>query len=137
MNWSDVVTSLETYLTTIGLELPMAYDNIKYQSVPGTPYLRVSHHPVDTTPLTLGSHGVMETVGIMILGLNYPAGSGSGAALSKADSLSLSFLPGSSLAAGSGSIIIDKTTLGSKQPGVTPDWFTYPVTVYYKAYHNY
>ena len=137
MIWSDIVSSLETYLTTLGIDMPVAYDNVKFQSVPGVPHIRVSHHPVDTAPLTIGSHGVMEVDGIMELGLSYPAGSGSGAALSMADVLSQSFLPGSSLIAGSGSIVISKTTLGSKYPGVTPDWLTYPVTVYYKAYHNY
>lgn len=141
MNWSVIVQALEVYLETLGLGMTFAWDNVVFPPVGGAsqvdPYIRVMHLPVDTNPLTIGRHGVMDTEGILVLGLNYPAGEGSGAALSKADELAGYFQPGSSLPAGSGHIVVSRTTVGSKEPSSQPDWWILPVTVYFNAYHNY
>jgi len=138
MNWSDIIIALERYTAeNIGSDVELRPENVKYSSTPGIPFVTMEHIPVDTAPLTIGRTGVMDTEGILYLGLNYPSGEGSGAAFSKADALAMFFMPGQSLVAGSGNIVISKATLGNKQPSSLADRFTIPLVVYYKAFHNY
>lgn len=137
MNWLAITQALEQYLETLGVNMPFVWDNVRYSSEPSDPFVRVAHYPVDTAPLTIGSHGVMDTEGILVLGLNFPAGEGSGAALSKADELAMHFIPGMAVPAGGGNIVFSRTTLGNKEPSSKPDWWTLPVTVYFNAFHNY
>lgn len=137
MNWGAITQALESYLSGLNLGLPLAWDNVEYKSVAGNPYMRVKNFPVDTEPLTIGPHGVMETVGMFVVELHYPAGEGSGAALSMADTLSAFFLPGISVPAGSGSVTFMKVTIGNRLPATTPDWWVVPVMAHYNAFHNF
>lgn len=137
MNWSAIVQALETYVATLLPGEDIAWENVRHNSTPGTPYFRVTHTVVDTEPATIGSHGVMETEGILVVGFNYPAGRGSGASLEKADALAAGFVPGQSITAGSGTIIFSKSTLEHTQPSSEPDWWTRIFSVHYRAFHNY
>lgn len=137
MNWGAIQHALETYVSGLGLGMQIAWENVMFNPAPGVAFLRVVHAPVDTEPLTVGTTGVMDTEGILVLGINFPAGIGSGAAMSKADTIASAFKPGTSIAAGSGNIVVTKTTLSTKQLSSQPDWWTLPVLVHYNAYHNY
>lgn len=137
MNWGAITQALETYLQDLNFGLPYAWENVTYDCVPGQPFMRVKNLPVDTEPLTVGSHGVMETVGMFVVELHYPAGEGSGAALAMADAVSLAFVPGISVPAGSGWINFMKVNIGNRLPSTTPDWWTIPVMAHYNAYHNF
>jgi hypothetical protein len=137
MNWAAIQQAMETYLVNLDLGLEFAWENMKYNAKPGVSYLRVIHVPVNTEKLTLGTTGVMGTDGIMVVGVNYPAGIGSGAALEKADAIAAAFLPGTSIAAGSGTIVFSKTAMETKEPSSQPDWWVLPILVHYTAMHNY
>lgn len=137
MNWAVIHSALETMVNNLGLGLEIAWENVVYNSKPGVPFLRVVHFPVDTSKLTIGTTGVMDTEGIMVLGLNYPAGIGSGAALTKADAIAAAFKPGNSIAAGGGNIVVRSTTMQSKEASSMADWWVLPVLVHYNAYHDY
>lgn len=137
MNWAVIQQAIEVKLKNLNLGLEFAWENVTYSTKPGVPFMRVVHIPVSTEKLTLGSTGVMDTEGIMVVGLNYPAGIGSGAALAKADAIAAAFLPGTSFPAGSGNVVVRSTTLEGKEPSSQPDWWVLPVLVHYNAYHNY
>lgn len=137
MNWAVIQQALEQFLELLGLEIEFAWENSTYNSVPGTPYIRVVQAPLGTESLTVGTAGVMGTDGIMVLGLNYPAGEGSGAALAMADAIATAFKPGTSIAAGSGNVLINKTEITGKEASSQPDWWVLPVLVHYTALHNY
>ena len=137
MNWAAIQQALETRLAGLSLGLEFAWENSSYNSKPGVSYARVVHVPVNTEKLTIGTHGVMGTDGIMVVGVNFPAGIGSGAALTKADAIAAAFLPGTSIAAGSGTVVFSKTEMETKEPSSQPDWWVLPILVHYTAMHNY
>lgn len=137
MKWAVIQQALETYLVGLNLGLVFAWENVVYNSTPGTPFVRVFHVPITTEKLTVGATGVMNTEGIMVLGLNYPAGIGSGAALAKADAIATAFVPGTSISAGGGDVVIRSCTMEAKEPSSQPDWWVLPVLVHFNAYHNY
>lgn len=137
MNWLDIITSIEKYVADISQDWMITQENVKFNSEPGTPFIQMIHHQVGAEPLTIGKSGVMDTEGILELGLNYPAGGGSGAVYSRADMLAEFFKPGQSIAAGGGNIVIVTTTLGSKEPSSKADYWSTPLLVHYHAYHNY
>lgn len=137
MKWLKDRVALETYVDGLGLGLPIAWENSAFNPTPGTAFLRVVHIPVDTDKLTIGTAGLMDSEGIMVLGLNYPAGEGSGDALEKADAISAGFIPGSSIAADDGYIVFSRCSLEPKEPASNPDWWVLPVMVFYNAYHHY
>ena len=137
MKWAKDRQSLETYVDGLNLGLPIAWENVSYNPVAGNPFLRVMHFPVDTDKLTIGNAGLMDSDGIMVLGLNYPAGMGSGDALENADAISAAFLVGQSIAADDGYIVFRRCTLEPKEASSDPDWWVLPVMVFYNAYHHY
>lgn len=137
MNWLPIITALETYVAGLDVGLPIFPDNMKFNSTPGVPHIVMAHFPVDTSPLTVGRTGVMDTEGVLLLALTYPSGEGGGAAFSKADALAMAFMPGQSITAGSGNIVISKATLGTKQPSSKADWWVLPLAIHFNAYHNY
>ena len=135
MNWKPIIVALEKFTAENAGGIKLVPDNVADTKRPGVPHLVLVHVPVDTSPRTIGRSGVMDTEGVYVIGLNYPAGEGSGAALAKADELAALFRPGLSITAGSGNIVIQKATLGYKQPTAKPDWFTIPLVVHYNAFH--
>lgn len=137
MNWAAIQQALETTINGLNLGLPIAWENVKFDPRPGTAFLRVLHQPIDTEKLNVGTTGVMMTSGFMVLGLNYPAGIGSGVALAKADTIAAAFKPGTSIAAGGGDIVVRSTAMEAQERSSQPDWWVVPVIVHYNAYHNY
>lgn len=137
MNWAAIQQAMETKLKLLSLGLEFAWENVVYNPRAGVPFARVIHVPVTTEKLTLGTTGVMDSEGIMVVGLNYPSGIGSGAALAKADAIAAAFIPGTSFTAGSGNVVVRSTTMEAKEPSSQPDWWVLPVLVHYNAYHNY
>lgn len=67
--------------------LDTVYENQEYTPVHGTPYARFTITPSDSYPVTMGSGGEDEEIGILFIDLHYPAGAGAGAAYSKADEI--------------------------------------------------
>ena len=137
MNWAGIQQALETKVKQLNLGLEFAWENVSYDPKPGVPYMRVIHVPVKTEKMNVGTNGVMDTEGIMVLGLNYPAGVGGGAAMSKADTIAAAFIPGTSFAAGSGDVVVRSTTMEAKERASNPDWWVLPVLIHYNAYHTY
>lgn len=83
MNYDKILAALETRLTTIP-DLPqVAFENIKYDPVVGTPFIRTKFMPMDRRPRSMGldvdnKPFFQRYVGIFQLLLHYPDSQGPG-----------------------------------------------------------
>jgi hypothetical protein len=133
MNWNVIESAMEQQLASLNLGLAIVAENVAHEPPPGVPYIGVTHYHVDSEKIATG---VTETAGITLFMIFFPAGTGPGSATSLADRLADGFLQGTSLPAGNGYVVMQKLSLGHKEPSVDPAWWALPLSVYYTAYHT-
>jgi hypothetical protein len=137
MNWNSCCSALEQAVKNLNLGYDLAFENMAYDTKPGTPFIRVVFTHVNSEKITMGTHGIIETLGIMTLGLNFPAGAGGGLTTSTADTIADTFLPGTAfLIAPNEYAICDRFSFGHNEPSSDPAWWVLPLSVYFHAYHN-
>ena len=72
--FNDIQAALDTQLNTRGE--PIAFPNVPFKPVNGTPYLRPTFFPADTVQASMGANGKDETNGVYQVEVIIPLGSG-------------------------------------------------------------
>lgn len=108
MSLSLVRAALETALNAILPALATAWQNVKYDPVPGTPYQAVYLLPAEPENPTMGDTFHRER-GIFQVSLFYPLLAGPGAAETRAELIRTAFYRGASFTSGTVTVRIDRT----------------------------
>ena len=91
--FADIQSALNTRLNTLSGGYAVAWENIEYEPVQGTPYLRPTFLPAETFGATIGATGTDNQSGIYQIDVFVKAGQGHGAAVILADSIADHFKP--------------------------------------------
>lgn len=110
----------------------VAWENIEFNPVDGTSYLRPVFMPSEPSQASLGTSGLNRKIGIFQVSVVHPLMDGSGPAAAKADAIVNHFKRGTTLTQDGLNIRIAKAWRG---PGLTQGkWYTIPVSVSWYAY---
>ena len=126
-HFNDIRAALDTQLAT--LDLTIAYENVHYEPVEGSPYVRATLLPTETEQLTLGTTGRDRHRGLYQVDVMFSAGDSAVTAIP--DTIADAFKRGSSftyngLTVSTRSASIDS---GRRDAG----WFIVPVIIQYYA----
>lgn len=128
MSYALIRQALETRLNAMTPSLPAAWENVSFNQV-ATGYQRVTILPGKTQNPTFGDTLKRET-GIMQVSLCYPIGTGSAAALARAEAVRAWFYRGLSLTVSGVTVIIGGTP--SIAPAINePGFYVVPVSIPY------
>lgn len=83
----DIRAALESDLATFVTDVDLAFENVPYEPVPGTPYIQVQFLPTSRRPLVRGPNPQQRYQGLFSLTVCTPTYQGSGTAWMLADSL--------------------------------------------------
>lgn len=128
----DISAALDGQLNTmVGLP-PVAWENVTYEPVMGTLYLRPTNIPGDTTQATMGDSGQDFTIGIYQVDVFAPSGGGKNSAVVMADLVADQFKRGSDLTYNTRVVTVTSARRGvaSQEDG----WYMLPVEIVYKSF---
>ena len=130
--FNDISTALDTRLSVMTGLPPVAWENVEYEPVVGTLYLRPTNISGDTNQATLGTSGQDMTIGIYQVDVIAQAGRGKSTALLMADKVANQFKRGTDLTS-NGRVV----TVVSVQRAVSSQdsgWYIIPVEIIYKSF---
>ena len=131
---SDLQSALNARLDTLDDGLEVAWENINFLPVSGTPYLRAWLLPAEPSIATLGNSPWQERRGVFQVDCFYPTGQGPGPAKLKAAALVALFKAGTRLTYNTLEVTCEKAWPG---PAMVEDgWYHVPVSVMYSCYSN-
>lgn len=133
---SDIDKALIAAYTAGAFSLPTEYENYNDPDNPlpptdNTAWARLWHVPARTTAATLGSAGKDEHTGFLQIDLNYPRGTGDGAAKAKAEAILAYFKIGASFTHNSQAVLVSSN--GRSQGRNVDGWYRISLTIYYRA----
>ncbi len=129
----DLQSALNQQLSSLMDQIPIAWENAKYQPEVGTPYLRATLLPAETAVATLGPNNFLEHKGIFQVDCVYPLGEGWGPAKAMAAQIVALFRTGTRLSYNGISILCEKAWPG---PGLPGDYYVIPVSIRYSCYSD-
>ena len=131
MSIASVRTALETKLNAITPSVAVAWDNVGYTPVTGTPYQAAYLMPATPDNPTMGD-GFYREQGIFQISLFYPLGVGAQTAEARAELIRATFKRGTAMTSGSVKVLVDRTPeIG--QGRVDGDRWFVPVRIRYSA----
>ena len=120
-----------TWTSNSNFSLATVYEGQEYTPVHGTPYARLTITPSDAYPVTMGSGGEDEEIGILFVDLHYPAGAGMGDVLRKADEIQTAYKVGTH--GPSGGVHLHVTSNRRSGGRVKDGWQMVTIEVGYRA----
>lgn len=108
MSITSVRTALEAKLNAMTPSLAIAWQNVGYTPVTGTPYQACYLMPATPSNPTLGD-GFYREQGIFQISLFYPLLTGAQTAEARAQSIRTAFKRGTAMTSGSVSVLVDTT----------------------------
>lgn len=134
MSLDAIQVALSAHVATLSPALPIAWANVAYTPIVGTPFMRVNFLPAQTynPSMGVGALDLKRYTGIMQVTLFYPINQGEGDPRRKADAVIALFPRGLTLTSSGVVVHVDNTP--SAAPGYSQDaWYVLPVSVYYRA----
>ena len=131
MSISSVRTALETKLNAMTPKISLAWQNVPFTPVTGTPYAACYLMPATPENPTLGD-GYYREQGILQVSLFYPLQAGPQTAEIRADLIRATFSRGTAMTSGSVKVIVNRTPeIG--QGRVDGDRWMIPIKVVWQA----
>jgi len=131
MSIISIRAALETKLNGITPAISIAWENVPFTPVAGTPYAQIYLMPASPDNPTLGD-GFYRERGILQISLMYPLQAGPLTAETKAEAIRTAFKRGTTMTSGSVTVVVDRTPeIG--QGRVDGDRWAVPVRVRYSA----
>ena len=128
--FTDISAALDA--RTNSLSLPTAWENIAFQPVTGTLYIRPTLMPADTVQAGLGSSGLDEHLGIYQIDIIAPSANGKGTATIKADAIADHFKRGLVLTYNGVNVRLSKTSRGLGKRDEA--WYVIPIFITYQSF---
>lgn len=127
----DLQSALNQQLEDEFPAMAIAWENVEYKPVLGTPYLSAYLLPAEPTVETLGPSPYIERKGIFQVSCVYPVEAGWGAAKGKAAEVVAAFPARQEFVYNGLTVRVEKSWPG---PGVPKDgWFRVPVSIRYSC----
>lgn len=131
MSIKSIRAGLEKHLAALSPVVSIAYENVDFSPVTGTPYQEVTLLPAQPDNSSAGQHHYIET-GLLQVMLCYPLNGGSGNALARAELTRDHFKRGTTIIEDGIKIIINRT------PQISPAMnenqrYKVPISIYYQA----
>jgi len=128
----DISAALDTNLNTFATDnsIPVAWENIDYQPIAGTLFLRSTILPADTLPIGLGNTSSEDHLGLYQIDVISPIDKGKGQAFTKADLLATHFARGELTYNG---VIIRIKSVSRGSGSRDNAWFVVPVFINYQS----
>lgn len=131
----DIHTALDTRLSTLAGGVAIAWENIEYTPVKGTPYLRPTVIMSPSSLLGLGLDDLQMNEGIYQIDLFYPVDKGAGDLLAKADAIYTHFKGDRTLV--SNSVTTHIKEISRTVPIIIDEaWQRASVEIHFKCYNN-
>lgn len=111
--------------------LPTSVSNVKYEPAGDTPWARLSFIPNQPSVASLGAGGKDEIDGFVQIDLNFPMGSGSLAAETKADFYRTLFPAGARFSYNGQEVLV--TSCGISSGRIIDSWYRVSVTIAWYA----
>lgn len=132
MSIVSIRAALESALNAISPAIALAWENVPYTPVPGTPFARVYLLTAPPAMLEM-SQRIHREQGFLQVSLMYPLDAGPSAAATRAELIRATFLAGSTLTASGVTVTIDAT------PEIGPalieeDRYSLPVRIRFYAH---
>lgn len=112
----------------------IAWENVAFTPPNGSPWARFFFVPSQPAVVTLGTNGADEITGFVQVDLNYPLGTGDGAAQAKYDAMCAVFKAGARFAHGGETVII--RSCGRSQGREIDNTYRVSVTIYFYSQVN-
>lgn len=131
MSIKNIAGALESRLAALTPTLPTAYENVPFTPTVGQAYQAV--HLLVNKPLGMSISGAdSQERGIFQITLNYPQGTGRGAAQDRAELVKQHFKPYQALTSGAAKVeIIDPVHVA--QGRADGEYWSIPISVYWRA----
>jgi hypothetical protein len=126
--------ALDGHLATMAGLPPVAWDNIEYEPVLGTAYLRPTDIRGTTNPVTISTAGKDWTIGIYQIDVFTPAAAGKAAGIELADLLADHFAP--VLILTSGGVEVMTLSVSMRTSEKEGAWARKIVEIEYQSYTN-
>lgn len=132
--YDAIQAALDAKLATFATaqSLSVAWQNIEFDPVAGSPWVRPSMLPGEPYQAALGESGENRCVGVYQVSVFYPAGNGSGTARAMVDTLITAFKRGTRLTYGGYTVEIKKAY--PNPPLQEMQWYHIPVTIQWKCF---
>lgn len=134
MSFKDIQAALDTKLSGLPGGLPVAWENVKYSPVIGTPWIRPTLINADSQTICMGE-GNQNNPGVYRIDAFYPVGNGSGQVLDKLSQIYTHFKSDPTLTAGSITVLIRNVSILQRIVEETA-WFMGSVNINFASYEN-
>lgn len=131
MSYLKIRELLEQHLNSNAGGVAVAFENVPYSPVRGTPFQRASLIPAKTENPTVGA-GFKRERGIFQVSLYYPLNAGAQPATARAEALLAAYARGTTFVDGTLRILIHESPFVSSSL-IQEAWFMLPVSVPYVA----
>lgn len=121
-----------SFATGNGFTDQVAWENRSFTPTVGTPWMRATILPAETTQTIIGINGLNKLMGIYQVDLFYPVGVGSGTARSKSDDVITHFKRGTTATYSGVKVSIRRAWRGTALP--EDDWYHIPINIEWYAY---
>jgi hypothetical protein len=133
MTISAIRTALEAHLASTSPALPaVAWPNVPFTPVTGTPYLRADFVPVTRRPVVAGPAPEQRAAGLFYVTVYTPEDQGATAGLALADALLARFNGSTAIVASNVTVRLEYSE--TKMPLHDPPFYAIPVEIGWYAY---
>lgn len=130
----ETQSALDTRLSTLANSPPVAWENLSYEPVEGTTYLRPSNLPAGHVAVGMANSDSVRGAGIYQIDVFTPKNEGPGNALTIASNIAAHFSRGLKLTSGDTQLTVGVPTHDAAEPGGA--WFRVAVLIPYDTLYR-
>lgn len=130
-SFDNIESALQNHLATMSGIIDIAWPNVPFSPVVGTPYLRFNILFAEPTQSTLGTTGTNEHRGFAQIDCVYPSAEGTASQRAMAGLITERFKRGTDIIASGQTItVLNVYPSGRTEDG---DWLTVPITINFRS----
>lgn len=130
----EAQSALDAKLATLSSSPPVAWENVSYEPVEGTTFIRPSNLPAGHAAVGMANSDTIRGAGIYQVDVFAPRDRGPGAALTIADNIAALFSRGTLLTSGDTQVIVGVPTQDPAEPSGA--WFRVAVLIPYDTLYR-
>jgi len=140
--FADIRNALEGNLSNVAgipatpsIGAANAFDGARFEPTAGQTWLRVSYSPSSRVPLDVNAAGLQRYLGLLLVDVFAPYGTGAKAAEDLADAVISAYEAGTTLTSNGVTVEVVRAEVNFG-PSSEPPWITVPVSIRWKAFYD-